>query len=146
MRTNHPVTQQEKTFSADTKLISVTDLQGNITDCNQAFVDVSGFSREELIGQPHNIVRHPDMPVEAFRTMWAQLKLGKPWMGVVKNRCKNGDHYWVDAYVTPITQNGKVVGYESVRSCPNRDTVARAEALYKSVKAGQSSSFKLPFH
>ena len=144
MRTNHPVTQQEKTFSADTKLISVTDLQGNITDCNQAFVDVSGFSREELIGQPHNIVRHPDMPVEAFRTMWAQLKLGKPWMGVVKNRCKNGDHYWVDAYVTPITQNGKVVGYESVRSCPNRDTVARAEALYKSVKAGQSSSFKLP--
>ena len=95
MRKNQPVTNQEKTFEKGTKLISVTDLQGNIVDCNDAFIQVSGFSREELIGQPHNLVRHPDMPELAFRSMWDQLKAGKPWMGIVKNRCKNGDFYWI---------------------------------------------------
>ncbi|CAM4181185.1 MULTISPECIES: methyl-accepting chemotaxis protein [Pseudoalteromonas] len=144
MRTNHPVTQREKTFSRDVKLISVTDLKGNIVDCNQAFIDVSGFSRDELVGQPHNIVRHPDMPPVAFQTMWAQLKTGKPWMGIVKNRCKNGDHYWVDAYVTPITENGKIIGYESVRSCPDRATVERASQLYTNVNTNKGSSFSLP--
>ncbi|MBS3797901.1 PAS domain-containing methyl-accepting chemotaxis protein [Pseudoalteromonas sp. BDTF-M6] len=138
MRTNLPVTQNERHFAKDQKLISVTDLQGNILDCNQAFIDISGYSREELIGQPHNLVRHPDMPGAAFATMWRYLKAGQPWMGLVKNRCKNGDHYWVDAYVTPITEHGQVVGYESVRSCPAREDVNRAAALYERVNANKS--------
>ncbi|WP_440056455.1 methyl-accepting chemotaxis protein (plasmid) [Pseudoalteromonas sp. T1lg65] len=144
MRVNQPVTQREKTFPPDVRLVSVTDLQGIITDCNEAFVQVSGFSREELIGQPHNLVRHPDMPELAFKTMWAELKAGKPWMGIVKNRCKNGDHYWVDAYVTPITESGRIVGYESVRCAPKREYVDRASALYKSVQSGQTKRFTLP--
>ncbi|GAA3709858.1 PAS domain-containing methyl-accepting chemotaxis protein [Oceanisphaera sediminis] len=130
MRKNVPVTQTERTFPSTEKLISSTDIQGNILHCNDAFVAVSGYSREELIGQPHNIVRHPDMPPLAFRIMWEHLKAGKPWMGMVKNRCKNGDYYWVDAYVTAITESGNVIGFESVRSCPNREDIARAEQFY----------------
>ncbi|OHU84368.1 MULTISPECIES: methyl-accepting chemotaxis protein [Pseudoalteromonas] len=144
MRLNQPVTQQQKHFAPDVKLISVTDLQGRIVDCNDHFVAVSGFTREELIGQPHNIVRHPDMPAQAFATMWAQLKAGKPWMGIVKNRCKNGDFYWVDAYVTPVTQTGKIVGYESVRRCPDQETVARAQTLYDNLTSQKSAPFKWP--
>ncbi|MBQ4833377.1 methyl-accepting chemotaxis protein [Pseudoalteromonas sp. MMG010] len=130
MRKNLPVTTIGKTFDANTKLISVTDMQGIITDCNDAFATISGFSREELIGQPHNIVRHPDMPPQAFTVMWSHLKIGKPWMGLVKNRCKDGGYYWVDAYVTPVTEKGKVVGYESVRSVPKASDIARCEKLY----------------
>lgn len=137
MRNNQPITQNERTFSPSTKLISVTDVHGNIKDCNDAFVDISGFTKEELIGQPHNIVRHPDMPSEAFAVMWQHLKQGNPWMGLVKNRCKNGDYYWVDAYVTPMTENGSVVGYESVRSCPKREDVKRADSLYKMLTNGK---------
>lgn len=139
MRNNQPITTKEKTFSAATKLISVTDTQGNIVECNDAFVDVSGFEKHELIGQPHNTVRHPDMPAAAFEVMWSHLKAGKPWMGLVKNRCKNGDYYWVDAYVTPVTEKGKVVGYESVRSCPKREDVVRAEGLYARINAGKKA-------
>ena len=133
MRKNLPVTDNEKTFSPNQKLISSTDLKGKIRHCNSAFVEVSGFTRDELIGQPHNIVRHPDMPPAAYENMWSHLKAGQPWMGLVKNRCKNGDYYWVSAYVTPVTENGKVVGYESVRSCPDREDVERAEKLYLSL-------------
>lgn len=129
MRKNLPVTDREITFGSNTKLISVTDTQGTILECNDAFVEVSGFEKHELIGQPHNMVRHPDMPPEAYKKMWHYLKAGKPWMGLVKNRCKNGDFYWVNAYVTPVTQNGKVIGYESVRSCPSRQDVERAAKL-----------------
>lgn len=143
MRINHPVTHKERTFSAETKLISVTDLKGTILDCNDAFVEVSGFAKNELIGQPHNIVRHPEMPAAAFAVMWSYLKEGKPWMGLVKNRCKNGDYYWVDAYVTPITEHGRIVGYESVRSCPNRQDVKRAESLYKKINSDKNSSATL---
>ena len=125
-----PVTQREKRFAPEMKLISATDLNGVITHCNDCFENISGFTRNELVGQQHNIVRHPDMPKEAFAVMWAHLKGGRPWMGLVKNRCKNGDHYWVNAYVTPVTENGAVVGYESVRSCPERADIARAEKLY----------------
>ena len=138
MRNNQPITANRKTFSTDVKLISVTDLQGNITECNDDFVAISGFSREELIGQPHNIVRHPDMPEVAFKTMWAELKQGKPWMGLVKNRCKNGDFYWVDAYVTPVTENGKVIGFESVRSVPSEAAIKRAELIYAQAKQNKS--------
>ncbi|RZQ53322.1 hypothetical protein C1E23_09595 [Pseudoalteromonas phenolica] len=143
MRNNQPITANQKTFSSNIKLISVTDLHGNITECNEHFVQVSGFSREELIGQPHNLVRHPDMPELAFRTMWTELKQGKPWMGIVKNRCKNGDFYWVNAYVTPVTENGKVVGYESVRSVPNADAVKRAEAIYNAVNNNNTNKLNL---
>lgn len=137
MRKNTPVTNQEKTFDKSVKLVTTTDLNGNIVYCNDAFVDISGFTKEELIGCPHNIVRHPDMPQEAFKVMWETLKQGKAWMGLVKNRCKNGDFYWVDAYVTPVMESGKVVGYESVRTLPDKKDVARAEKIYKKVVSGQ---------
>jgi len=140
MRKNLPVTNTERTFDPSSKLISSTDLRGKIRHCNDAFVEVSGFSREELIGQPHNIVRHPDMPPAAYENMWSYLKAGRPWMGLVKNRCKNGDYYWVDAYVTPVTENGRVVGYESVRSCPGREDVKRAEAVYQRINAGKNAA------
>lgn len=133
MRRNLPVTHQERTFDRHEKLISSTDLKGKILDCNDVFVRVSGFSKEELVGQPHNLIRHPDMPVQAFEVMWTHLKAGKPWMGMVKNRCKNGDYYWVDAYITPISEQGRVVGYESVRSCPRREDVERADRLYRRI-------------
>ena len=138
MRNNQPITVNRKTFSSDVKLISVTDLQGNIIECNEEFIDISGFSREELIGQPHNIIRHPEMPEVAFKTMWSELKQGKPWMGLVKNRCKNGDFYWVDAYVTPVTEQGKVIGYESVRSVPSESAITRAERIYAQAKKSKS--------
>lgn len=140
MRKNLPVTDNERRFPETQKLISSTDLRGKIKHCNQAFVEVSGFARDELIGQPHNIVRHPDMPPEAYENMWSHLKAGRPWMGLVKNRCKNGDFYWVSAYVTPVTDNGDVVGYESVRSCPDRKDVERAERLYAAIRKGKASS------
>lgn len=133
MRKNLPVTDTERTFAPGERLVSTTDLKGRITHCNDAFVAISGFSRDELIGQPHNIVRHPDMPPLAYEVMWSHLKAGQPWMGLVKNRSKNGDFYWVDAYVTPITEHGEVVGYESVRSCPSREDVKRAERLYRRI-------------
>ncbi|EXJ11935.1 methyl-accepting chemotaxis protein [Nitrincola nitratireducens] len=134
MKDNGPVTQKEQKFDSSDKLISSTDLKGVITHCNDAFEKISGYSRSELIGKNHNIVRHPDMPEEAFNIMWSHLKSGRPWMGIVKNRCKNGDHYWVSAYVTPITENSEIVGYESVRSSPSASDVARAEKLYKRLK------------
>ncbi|TGN39192.1 methyl-accepting chemotaxis protein [Marinobacter confluentis] len=138
MRKNLPVTNNERTFPESQKLISSTDLRGKIQHCNDAFVEISGFTREELIGQPHNIVRHPDMPPEAYENMWSHLKARRPWMGLVKNRRKNGDFYWVSAYVTPVTENGEVVGYESVRSCPNRADVERADRLYAKIRNGKS--------
>lgn len=144
MRKNLPVTDKEKTFDKNTKLISVTDTHGTILECNDAFVKISGFQKEELIGQPHNIVRHPDMPSEAFKVMWEHLKTGQSWMGLVKNRCKNGDFYWVDAYVTPITQDNKVIGYESVRSCPDKKAIVRAEQFYQRIRSGKSPKKTLP--
>jgi aerotaxis receptor len=138
MRQNLPVTSRERTFASEQRLISATDIQGNIQFCNDAFVDISGFSREELIGQPHNLVRHPDMPEPVFAGMWDYLKKGQCWMGIVKNRCKNGDYYWVNAYVTPILQHGKVVGFESVRVKPTTEQVSRAQHVYQLMKEGKS--------
>src|SRR5690554_8084484 len=140
MNRNRSVTQREQRFSPSVKLISATDLKGVITHCNDGFESISGFTRNELVGQHHNIVRHPDMPKEAFEVMWKHLKAGRPWMGLVKNRCKNGDYYWVSAYVTPVTENGKVVGYESVRSCPNREDIARAARLYADIGDGKAAT------
>jgi aerotaxis receptor len=104
-------------------------LQGNINYANPYFIEVSGFTEEELIGAPQNIVRHPDMPVEAFADLWSTIKSGMPWTGLVKNRCKNGDFYWVLANVTPVIENGKPVGYLSVRTKPSREQVRAADAL-----------------
>jgi len=139
MRNNLPVTQQEFVIPEGVTLVSTTDLQSRITYCNPAFVAVSGFDREELIGQPHNIVRHPDMPAEAFRDMWATLACGSPWSALVKNRRKNGDHYWVQANATPVVEHGKTVGYMSVRTRPTREQVQQAEALYARLRADGES-------
>lgn len=144
MRNNQPVTGEEKTFEAHQRLISTTDLKGRITDCNEVFTSIAGYSREELMGKPHNIIRHPDMPEAAFQNMWDHLHAGHPWMGIVKNRCKNGDHYWVNAYVTPILERDQIVGYESVRTCPTREQIAKAERLYKHIKAGKKVRMASP--
>ncbi|MFN3883634.1 MAG: methyl-accepting chemotaxis protein [Rhodocyclaceae bacterium] len=130
MKVNLPVTQREKPFPAGSYLVSKTDLKGIITYANDAFVAISGFSREELVGKNHNIVRHPDMPPQVFEDLWRTVKQGLPWRGIVKNRAKDGDHYWVDAIVVPLRENDQTVGYMSVRSAPSRQAVAEAEALY----------------
>ena len=134
MRTNLPVTQQEFAFPEGETLVSVTDLKGRITYCNPAFIHISGYSREELLGQPHNLVRHPDMPEEAFRDMWATIEAGMPWTGLVKNRRKNGDHYWVRANATPMMDGTQITGYLSVRTAPGREEVQAAEQLYATMR------------
>lgn len=128
---NAYVSQKEVPFPAGKVLVSKTDTQGIITYANDAFVAISGFSREELVGKNHNIVRHPDVPPEAFRWLWDTLKSERPWRGLVKNRCKNGDHYWVNATIAPIIENGAIMGYVSVRRQPTREQVTEAEALYR---------------
>ncbi|MBU1224779.1 MAG: PAS domain-containing protein [Gammaproteobacteria bacterium] len=134
MRVNLPTTNTEYALCDDAALVSRTDAKGRITYANPAFVEASGFSEEELIGQPHNIVRHPDMPAEAFADMWSTLKQGHPWTGMVKNRRKNGDHYWVLANVTPLKENGVAASYLSVRSKPSRQQVAEADHVYRQIK------------
>src|SRR3990167_8371603 len=142
MRNNEPVTQREFVLDADATLMSTTDLQGNITYVNEAFVQVSGFSREELLGQPHNLVRHPDMPREAFADMWNTLRQGRAWSALVKNRRKNGDHYWVRANATPVYRGGQLVGYMSVRTTPLRAEVEAAEALYRRFREGRARGLR----
>ena len=137
MKINKPVTDVEKGFSIDANILSTTDLKGAITYINPDFIEISGFPEEELLHNNHNMVRHPDMPPAAFENLWAEIKSGKPWMGIVKNRCKNGDYYWVDALVTPIEQNGSVVEYQSVRYKPEQDCVKRAIPLYKKLLEGK---------
>jgi aerotaxis receptor len=131
MKINLPVTQTEAPFPRGEYLVSKTDLKGVITHANDAFVAISGYSREELIGKNHNLVRHPDMPPQAFGDLWRTVKGGLPWQGFVKNRCKNGDYYWVDAFVVPVRKNGETVGYMSVRSEPSRDQIQQSERLYR---------------
>ncbi|MCG9676985.1 PAS domain-containing methyl-accepting chemotaxis protein [Vibrio sp. Isolate24] len=145
MRINEPVTQKEVTYPPEYNLLSVTKTSSHISYASKEFCDVAGYSLDELVGQPHNIVRHPDMPPEAFKDMWEFLKSGKSWMGIVKNRCKNGDHYWVDAFASPIKENGKIVEYQSVRLSPNRKHVKNAEKIYAQLKAGQTPfQLKMP--
>jgi aerotaxis receptor len=143
MRVNSPVTQREYEFPDNATLMSTTDTQSHITYANAAFVDVSGFSLEEIQQQPHNLVRHPDMPKEAFADMWATLKGGEPWTALVKNRRKNGDHYWVRANATPVIRNGQHVGYMSVRTKASREEIAGAERLYADMREGRARHLKL---
>lgn len=139
MRINLPVTQQEFLLDDDVILVSTTDTKGIITHCNHAFVQASGFDYAELLGQPHDIVRHPDVPPEAFRDLWATIGRGRPWSGIVKNRRKNGDHYWVLANVTPVMDGGKPRAYMSVRLKPTREQVKAAEAAYALLDAQRVS-------
>ena len=136
MKTNMPITDIEQKMDAGQILVSKTDLKGAITYANQPFIDISGFTESELIGTNHNIVRHPDMPTEAFEDLWRTLKAGKPWQGIVKNRCKNGDFYWVKAKVTPVRKDGEVVEFMSVRYEPSQEEVSDAEAAYVKLKEG----------
>lgn len=131
MRVNEPVTNRNTPVSRNANILSTTNPKGQITHINDEFVDISGFTRDELIGQPHNIIRHPDMPRAAYEQMWGNLKSGKTWLGAVKNRCKNGDHYWVQAYAIPVTgKNGEILELQSIRSQLPSDAQSRAEKLY----------------
>ncbi len=143
MRDNGPVTNREVEMTEGELLVSKTDTGGRITFVNDAFIAISGFSEQELIGAPHNVIRHPDMPKEAFADLWATAKTGRPWEGLVKNRCKNGDHYWVRANVTPLMEDGEVVGYISIRSKPSRADVAAADALYGAMRAGRGGNIHI---
>jgi len=143
MKINHPITNVEKTFGEEQELVSTTNLKGAITYANKEFIDICGFSNDELLNKNHNVVRHPDVPPAAFADLWNALKAGKPWMGIVKNRCKNGDHYWVDAYVSPIIEGGSTLGYESVRVRPSRELVDRAERIYALINGGKRLKLRL---
>ena len=134
MRVNMPVTQREYQLDPGTTLMSTTDVNSRIIYANSAFIHVSGFSEDELIFKPHNLVRHPDMPAEAFADMWFTLQQGESWTGLVKNRRKNGDHYWVRANVTPVYHHDKLTGYISVRNKPDKQEINVAETFYKNVK------------
>ncbi|MGY3916157.1 methyl-accepting chemotaxis protein [Aeromonas australiensis] len=135
----------EVEFSADEQLVSTTDLRGVITYANPAFCRIAGYSVEELVGYNHNLVRHPDMPKAAFADLWARLKEGKPWRGMVKNRCKDGRYYWVDAYVTPIYEAGRISGYQSVRCKPDPELKRVATRTYQTLlKAERGTANRLP--
>lgn len=134
MKINHPVTDREVLMKEGTILVTKTDLKGRIVYANEAFIEISGFSKDELLGQNHNVVRHPDMPPEAFADLWTTIAKGKPWRNLVKNRCKSGDYYWVEANVSPIFEQGRITGYVSARYAPSREQIRAAEILYEDVR------------
>lgn len=138
MKVNMPVTDHEVTMNKGDILVTRTNLKGIITYANQAFIDISGFSKEELIGKNHNVVRHPDMPSAAFEDLWSCCKAGRPWTAPVKNRTKTGDYYWVEANVTPVYKNGRVDELLSVRYAPSRQQIASAEDLYQKLNANKA--------
>lgn len=121
-------------------LVSRTDTKGRITYVNAPFIELSGYAVEELIGAPHRVIRHPDMPSEVFADLWKTLKAGQAWTGLVKNRCKNGDHYWVRAHVTPIYNGTALAGYESVRTYVSDDEISKAEQLNRDMGSGVVSA------
>lgn len=139
MKNNQPITNVEVPFPAGSYIVSRTDLKGITTYVNKTFLDISGFSSEDLIGQNHNVVRHPYMLPGAFAWLWDTLKDGRPWSGVVKNRCKNGDFYWVNALVVPVRKNNETTGYMSVRTKPSRQQIADAESLYQKLTEGKAT-------
>lgn len=143
MRNNQPVTQQEYQYPDDATLMSTTDASSRIAYANDAFIDVSGFASENIIGQPHNIVRHPDMPPQAFKDMWSTLQQGFPWTALVKNRRRNGDHYWVRANVVPIIRGGQTRGYLSVRTKPTAAEITNTQTLYDKMNRGELNNRRL---
>lgn len=143
MRVNLPVSNTEYPIGDDTLILSTTDTKGRITFINQTFMEVSGFSEDELIGKAHNIVRHPDMPPEAFEDLWRTLKAGKPWTGLVKNRRKNGDFYWVLGNATPLVKNGTIIGYLSVRTKPSREVVDTVAPIYRQFINGTAKNLTI---
>jgi methyl-accepting chemotaxis protein len=138
MKVNMPITNREVELKDTASIVSTTDLKGVITSVNREFIEISGFTERELLGHSHNIVRHPDMPAAAFADLWQTVKAGKPWTGMVKNRCKNGDYYWVEANVTPLREAGHVVGYMSVRNRPTREQIQQAQAVYRAINEGRT--------
>jgi aerotaxis receptor len=143
VRTNLPVTGIEYLLQDGQSIVSKTDTKGRITYVNPTFVEVSGFALDELLGKAHNVVRHPDMPPEAFADLWQTLQAGLPWTGMVKNRRKNGDFYWVVANVVPIRENGVTAGYMSVRTRPEREQVKAAEDLYRRLRQGEAKGLAI---
>lgn len=149
------ITQNEHILDEDITLMTTSDLQGNIVHANDFFVQVSGYELDELLTRPHNIIRHPDMPKQAFADMWATLKKGEAWTGIVKNRRKNGDHYWVRANIIPMERKGVITGYMSIRTRATRQEIAAVEPLYAAMNENKSKqkifkgivlSKKNPFH
>ncbi len=140
MLKNQPVTQNEVSYAEHTRAITTTDTNGCIVYANREFADISGFEPNELEQQTHNIVRHPDMPPALFADLWSTLKQGKPWRGIVKNRCKNGDYYWVDAFVSPIFEQEHIIGYQSVRFKPKALHRSHAEVAYARLQRGRKSA------
>lgn len=136
MRVNMPVTNVERHLKDGQYIVSKTNTKGQITYVNSTFLEISGFTMEDVMGEHHNIVRHPDMPPAAFGDLWKTLKCGKPWRGLVKNRCKNGDYYWVEANANPIYENGQITGYMSLRTKPTRKQVEDAERIYRQFREG----------
>ncbi len=127
-------TDVERFFPEDSIIVSKTDLKGIITYANRVFIEVAGYSERELIGLPHNLIRHPDMPGSVFRLLWDTISSGREIFAYVKNMCKNGDHYWVFAHVTPtFGDDGKIIGYHSSRRVPDRRALATVEGLYRTV-------------
>ena len=143
MRVNEPITDHEVEVPEGEPLVSRTDRDGTIVFANHVFVEMSGFTEQELVGSPHNIVRHPLMPQEAFANLWATIKAGRPWDGLVKNRAKTGNFYWVRANVTPVIENGEVAGYISIRSKPTRPQIDSAERAYADIRAGKAKGIAL---
>lgn len=139
MRNKNTIIDEEVDFSENLQLVSTTDLRGVITYANPAFCQVAGYELDEIVGHSHNIVRHPDMPKAAFADMWVKLKAGRSWRGMVKNRCKDGRYYWVDAYVTPLYEQDQHVGYQSVRVHAPSVLKTRAIAAYRKLNAGKLS-------
>ena len=145
MKMNLPVTSNEKILNDNALIVTKTDLKGIITYVNRDFIDISGYSEQELMGEPHNIVRHPDMPPEAFKDLWDTLKQGRPWTGYVKNRCKNGDFYWVLANAAPIVEQGKISGYISVRRKADPQVVAKVGEVYRLFREKRQGGLKIRF-
>ncbi len=143
MRDAAPITQNEVTYPDDAMLVSRTDRNGRITFVNAAFAKVSGFTEAELVGAPHNIVRHPDMPKQAFADLWATLKSGNPWLGLVKNRTKAGDYYWVRANVMPTVGADNGLEYVSLRVKPSREEVREAERIYTLFRTNQAGNLAM---
>ncbi|TAN57952.1 MAG: PAS domain-containing methyl-accepting chemotaxis protein [Magnetospirillum sp.] len=143
MRVNEPITDHEVELPENELLVSRTDPGGRIVFVNAAFTAISGYSEAELIGAPHNLIRHPHMPPEAFADLWATIKAGRPWEGFVKNRAKNGDYYWVRANVTPVMEDGRITGYISIRFKPLRQQVAVVEQIYARFRAGTAGGLRI---